>query len=106
MASSSVPPTDRAAFVVKTSEFDYVWDGFGDKNPETVFICCNDTETWTRQITKGPHPSSGLCDGGCCTSKCLYFFGSQVGLLCNCVELFACSTGNKYRYLGVSKDKP
>ena len=80
MASSGAPPSARRdPFVASAGELVYLWGGFGDNEPETVFIYHHDTETWTREVTKGPHPPAGLNNGGCTISgQCLYFYGGAV----------------------------
>ena len=77
MASSGAPPSARRdPFIAPAGELVYLWGGEGDKEPETVFIYRHDTETWTREVTKGPHPPAGLNDGGCTISgQCLYLYG-------------------------------
>ena len=82
MASSSAPPSARAwPFIVSAGNLVYLWGG-KDKEPETVFIYRHDTETWTREVTKGPHPPAGLCNGGCNISgQCLYLYGGYDGRL-------------------------
>ena len=58
----------------------YLWGGEGDKEPETGFIYRHDTESWTRKVTKGPHPPAGLCNGGCTISgQFLYLYGGRDG---------------------------
>ena len=55
-------------------------EGYGDKEPETIFIYCHDRETWMREVTKGPHPPAGLGSRGCAISgQCLYLYGSDDG---------------------------
>ena len=81
MASSGAPPSARRdPFIASGSELVYLWGGEGDTEPETVFIYRHDTETWTREVTKGPHPPAGLSDGGCTISgQCLYLYGGDNG---------------------------
>ena len=81
MASSSAPPPARRdPFIASAGELVYLWGGYGDNEPETVFIYRHDTETWTREVTKGPHPPVGLSDGGCAISgQCLYLYGGYAG---------------------------
>ena len=48
--------------------------------PEAVFLFHRDTETWSRQRTRGPHPPAGLRNGGCCISgQHLYIYGGLTG---------------------------
>ena len=81
MASSCAPPSARAdQFIASAGELVYLWGGYGDRHPETVFIYRHDTETWTREVTKGPHPPAGLFNGGCTISgQCLYLYGGYAG---------------------------
>ena len=81
MASSCAAPSARTdPFIASAGKLVYLWGGAGDREPETVFIYCHDTETWTREITKGPHPSAGLRNGGCTISgQCLYIYGGYDG---------------------------
>ena len=81
MTSSSAPPSARSSpFVASAGELVYLWGGAGDTEPETVFIYRHDTETWTREVTKGPHPPAGLRSGGCTLSgQCLYLYGGYDG---------------------------
>ena len=81
MASSSALPSARGSpFVASAGKLVYLWGGQGDREPETVFIYRHDTETWTRKVTKGPHPHHGLNNGGCTISgQCLYVYGGYDG---------------------------
>ena len=81
MASSSAPPSARGApSVASVGELVYLWGGYGDREPDTVFIYRLDTETWTREVTKGPHPPAGLGSGGWTLSgQCLYLYGGFCG---------------------------
>ena len=80
MASSCAPPSARKdSFIASVGELVYLWGGYGDNEPETVFIYRHDTETWTREVTKGPHPPAELHGGGCTLSgQCLYLYGGVV----------------------------
>ena len=82
MAFSSTPPSIRRVlpFIASAGELVYLWGGEGDTEPESVFIFRRDTETWTREVTKGPHPPAGLHNGGCTISgQCLYLYGGYAG---------------------------
>ena len=85
MASSSAPPSARGwPFIALAGELVYLWGGAGDREPEKVFIYCHDTATWTRVVTKGPHPPAGLNNGGCTMSgQCLYVYGGYGGGSCH-----------------------
>ena len=77
LSSARLPPSARAApFIAALGKCVYMWGGRGDTEPETVFVYRCDTETWTRELTEGPHPPAGLRDGGCTISgRCLYLYG-------------------------------
>ena len=79
MASSGAPPCARInSFIVSAGELVYLWGGHGDNEPENVFIYRHDTETWTSEVTKGPHPPAGLRGGGYTISgQCLYLYGGN-----------------------------
>ena len=81
MASSGAAPSARTdPFIASAGELVYLWGGFGDREPEAVFIYRHDTKTWTREITKGPRPPAGLQNGGCAISgQCLYLYGGYGG---------------------------
>ena len=81
MASSGAPPSARRnSFIASAGELVYLWGGYGDNEPEKVFIYRHDTETWTREVTKGPHPPAELLNGGCTISgQCLYLYGGSSG---------------------------
>ena len=81
MASSGAPPCARRdSFIASAGELVYLWGGRGDNEPKKVFIYRHDTETWTSEVTKGPHPPVGLRDGGCTISgQCLYLYGGYAG---------------------------
>ena len=77
MASCSTIPKARGyPFIAGAGDKVYMWGGKGYTEPETVFLYRYNTETWARQLTKGPHPPAGLCCG-CCTilSKHFYLYG-------------------------------
>ena len=70
----------RDSFIASAGELAYLWGGYGDNEPETVFIYRHGTETWTREVTKGPHPPTELHNGGCTISgQCLYLYGGYAG---------------------------
>ena len=81
MASSSALPSARGSpFVASVGELVYLWGGHGDREPETVFVHRHDTETWRREVTRGPHPPAGLRNGGCTISgQSLYLYGGYRG---------------------------
>ena len=77
MASTNFPPSARSCpFIASADNLVYLWGGWGDTEPETVFLFHQNTETWARQRTRGPHPPAGLSNGGCCISgQHLYIYG-------------------------------
>ena len=83
MASSSATPSARSnPFIASAGKLVFMWGGWGDEEPETVFIYCHDTETWMREVTKGPHPPARLGSGGCTVSgQCIYLYGGVDGRL-------------------------
>ena len=80
-SSSHAPPSARSCpFIASVGEHVYLWGGWGDREPETVFIHHHDAGTWTRDVTKGPHPPAGLRNGSCTTSgQRLYLYGGYGG---------------------------
>ena len=77
---SDVSPSARALpFIASAGDLVYLWGGRGDTEPEAVFLFHRDAKTWARQRTRGPHPTAGLHEGGCCISgQHLYIYGGQV----------------------------
>ena len=76
---ATTPSARDNPFIASAGELVYLWGGWGDKEPDTIFIYSHDTETWARKVTKGPHPPAGLYNGGCTISgQCLYLFGGWV----------------------------
>jgi len=82
MASFRSLPSARSwPFIASAGDLVYLWGGKGDTEPDTVFVFSHGTETWTRQLTKGPHPPAGMLNGGCCMSgQHLYLYGGYDGL--------------------------
>ena len=79
-SSSTQPSARRDPFIASAGKLVYLWGGLEDTEPETVFIYRHGTETWTREVTEGPHPPAGLHDGGCTISgQCLYLYGGEAG---------------------------
>ena len=79
-AGNTVPSARACRFITSAGGSTYLWGGFGDTEPESVFIYHHDTEKWTRRRTSGPHPPAGLSNGGCAVSgHSLYFFGGRDG---------------------------
>jgi len=57
----------------------YLWGGVGDTEPEgCLYTAMLRTETWMRQLSKGPLPPSGLFNGGC-TIAGQYFYECYSG---------------------------
>ena len=83
MASSNTPPSARGCpFIASLGNLVYLWDSWGDTEPEAVLLFRRDTGTWERQSTRGPHPPAGLHNGGCCISgQHLYIYGGWDGQL-------------------------
>ena len=59
MASPVVPSARVYPFVASTGDLTYLIVS------EAIFVYHHDTETWTRKLANGPHPSVGLSEGGC-----------------------------------------
>ena len=67
-------------FIASAGNLVYLWGGWGDIEPDIVFLFHHDTKTWERQHTRGLHPPAGLYDGGCCISgQHLYIYGGWDG---------------------------
>ena len=81
MACGSSSPSPRyAPFTASTKDTLYLWGGYEDQEPEAVFLYNANTETWTKKLTKGPHPPAGLGDGGCSIAgQHLYLYGGSDG---------------------------
>jgi len=71
------PPSVKAhPFIAAAGELVYLWGGKENTETETIFIYRHDNQTWTRRLTTGSHPPTGLCSGGCAISgQCLYIYG-------------------------------
>ena len=83
-SSGALPSARRDLFIASAGDVVYLWGGEGDKEPEKVFLYRRDTETWTREVTKGLHPPAGLRNGGCTISgQCLYLYGGDGGGSCH-----------------------
>ena len=77
-AGNTVPSERAFPFIASAGGLTYLWGGFGDTEPEAVFIYHHDTEKWSRRSTTGPHPPAGLGNGGCAESgHNLYLFGGS-----------------------------
>ena len=81
MAAPSATPSPRSSpFIASAGGLAYLWGGMGDTEPGVVFIYGEETETWTRKLTKGQHPPAGLCNGACCiASQHFYLYGGYDG---------------------------
>ena len=81
MATASATPVPRSLpFVASAGNLAYVWGGEGDTEPGAVFIYSDSekTKTWTRKVTKGQHPPTGLRDGACCIAdQHFYLYGGS-----------------------------
>ena len=72
------PPSGTLSFVASTRDTLFLWGGRGDAEPETVYTYSVNTETWMRELTKGPHPPAGLREGGCTLAgQCIYLYGGS-----------------------------
>ena len=70
------PPPGSLLFIASTRDTLFLWGGLGDAEPETVYTYSVNTETWMKELTKGPHPPAGLRDGGCTLAgQCIYLYG-------------------------------
>ena len=81
MATSSATPSPRSyPFIASAGDLAYLWGGEGDTEPGAVFICSDKTKTWTKKLTKGRHPPTGLRDGACCIAdQHFYLYGGDDG---------------------------
>ena len=93
-ASPGTLPSARIyPFIASAGDLTYLWGGRGDTEPKAVFIYCHDTETWTRRLTSGPHPSAGLSGGACVISgHNLYLYGGFDKKDCNCGNFYELNT--------------
>ena len=72
------PPPSALSFVASTRETLFLWGGRGYAEPETVYTYSVNTETWMKELTKGPHPPAGLWNGGCTLAgRCIYLYGGS-----------------------------
>ena len=94
MASADAVPSARALpFMASAGDLTFLWGGVGDTEPEAVFIYHHDTETWSRRLTRGPHPPAGLSNGGCAMSvHNLYLYGGYDKNLSSCGDLYELNT--------------
>ena len=81
MAAPSATPSPRSCpFIASAGDLAYLWGGLRDTEPGAVFIYSEETETWTRKLTKGQHPPAGLCSGACCiANQHFYLYGGHDG---------------------------
>ena len=93
-SADAVPSARVSPFIASAGDLTYLWGGYGDTEPEAVFIYHHDTETWTRRLTSGgPHPPASLYDGCCAMSgHNLYLYGGYVKSLSNCGDLYELNT--------------
>ena len=72
------PPPGSLSFTASTRDTLFLWGGGRDAEPETVYTYSVNTETWMKELTKGPHPPAGLRDGGCTLAgQCIYLYGGS-----------------------------
>ena len=70
------PPARSNSFVASTEDKLYLWGGYKDAEPYAVYIYSVNSETWMREITKGPHPCAELRGGGCSIAgQHVYLYG-------------------------------
>ena len=76
------PPPCWGSFVASTPGTLFLWGGLGGAGPETVYTYSVNTETWMKELTKGPHPPVGLLLNGGCTlaGRCIYLYGGSDGI--------------------------
>ena len=68
------------SFLASTRDTLFLWGGGGDAEPETVYTYSINTETWMKELAKGPHPPAGLLNGGCTLAgQCIYLYGGSYG---------------------------
>ena len=91
--ADAVPSARNYPFIASAGDLTYLWGGRGDTEPEAVFIYHHDTETWTRRLTRGPHPPAHLRAGGCAMSgHKLYLYGGYDKSRLNCGDLYELNT--------------
>ena len=81
MATPRATPSPRSSpFIAPAGDLAYLWSGEGDTEPGAVFIYSEETEMWTRKLTKGQHPPTGLHNGACCIAdQHFYLYGGHDG---------------------------
>ena len=79
MATAGATPVRRSRpFVASVGDLAYLWGGEGDTEPGAVFIYSEKRKTWTRILTKGQHPPTGLRHGACCIAdQHFYLYGGS-----------------------------
>ena len=80
---TTAPSSRSYPFLATAGDFVYIWGGQGDPEPEIVSLCHREKKkpmTWTRQVTKGPHPPAGQCRRACTAS------GGYLYLYVGCAE--------------------
>ena len=95
MATPILKPSPRASpFTAILQGSLVLWGGGGDSEPEGIFMFDVDTESWTKDITKGPHPQAELQRGGCAVEhERFYIYGGNSGSEYH-GSLFELSTGD------------
>ena len=87
------PPPCAWSFVASTRDTLFLWGGGGDAEPEAVYAYSINTETWMKELTKGPHPPAGLLNGGCTLAgQCIYLYGGSYGFLSHSGSLYELNT--------------
>ena len=73
-------PARTNSFLASTENKLYLWGGYTGAKPYAVYIYSVNTETWMKEITKGPHPCAGLKGGGCSIAgHHIYLYGGFDG---------------------------
>ena len=79
-ASKLSSPARTNSFVASAEDKLYLWGGCEDAEPYAIYIYSVNTETWMKEITKGPHPCAGLFGGGCSIAgQHIYLYGGFDG---------------------------
>ena len=81
LRATPLPPSPRSSpFIASAGNLAYLWGGEGDTEPRVVFIYSEETETWTRKLTKRQHPPADLRNGACCIAdQHFYLYGGHDG---------------------------
>ena len=87
------PPPGSLSFIASTRDTLFLWGGGRDAEPETVYTYSVNTETWMKELTKGPHPLAGLREGDCTLAgQCIYLYGGSYSLSSHSGTLYELKT--------------